>query len=353
MTQKVRRCRDEDLSRLFDIFKEFYPYNLRLREKVFFDWQFRCTPFGKEDEYTFWLVTEHEEIKGFLGYVPIEFRYQGRILQGVLTHNWGVLGGQASGIKLLSTVMAEYDHRFHFGLTDQSVQLYSLLKIPLLMRMPRLVAVAQPERAEELFGLPPGKYQDLFVASRQRLEQCRPCSSIRRSVSFDPAEEFLLDRWPGVNCYCRRTGRYLNWRYVEIPGHDYRIIRDDDGQFAVYRIEPITGCPESVIRIVEWNFQGRRAEAAISFLAEEAEHSAAVLLDFFCTAESLRQELASYGFIDELLVAEGVPSLFRPIHRDGGIRLAIDLPPHRKPRPCNFGEWYITKGDGDLDRQKR
>ena len=34
------------------------------------------------------------------------------------------------------------------------------------------------------------------------------------------------------------------------------------------------------------------------------------------------------------------------------IDVAIDIPPHREKRTLNFDEWYITKGDSDMDRIK-
>ena len=61
----------------------------------------------------------------------------------------------------------------------------------------------------------------------------------------------------------------------------------------------------------------------------------------------------SPGFLPETALVTPIPNQFRPTNRTGEFRLAIDVPPHGRTRSFTFTEWYITKGDSDIDRAKR
>ena len=91
----------------------------------------------------------------------------------------------------------------------------------------------------------------------------------------------------------------------------------------------------------------------LAFLIKEGKKNGSVLIDFYCTAKEIGEELIQYGFFPDTVLSTPVPHLFRPIYYNGeGMSVAIDLPPHRKPKSLDFGEWYITKGDSDFDRIK-
>ncbi len=62
--------------------------------------------------------------------------------------------------------------------------------------------------------------------------------------------------------------------------------------------------------------------------------------------------LEKLGFLPSSALSSQIPDLFRPTNYSGGIAVAIDMPPHREERKLDFGQWYITKGDSDVDRVK-
>ena len=92
-------------------------------------------------------------------------------------------------------------------------------------------------------------------------------------------------------------------------------------------------------------------EAMKMIIADGSQHSV-IMLDFFCTADIVGQELEKLGFVRAEQLQSDTPCLFRPIKNTKGISVAIDMPPHRTKRSLDFSKWYITKGDTDIDRIK-
>ena len=353
-TAQIRRCRPDDLPTLIEIFRQIYPANPRLCEPDYLDWQFRCSPFAlPSDDYNLYLLTQDEEITGCLGYLPLEYRREGQVHPTACTMNWYAVQPGPAGLRLITHFFRHFDHRFLIGLNDQSIPIYMAYRIPLLRKMPRWLAFLQPERVAGCFPSPDPRFRRCLrrsAADLPRPEEARPIASCSR---FDDDEEFHWHHYPDITAYVRRTGRYLNWRYVDIPRHDYRLLRVDSDQFVVYRIETIKGRPDRVLRLLEWNVAPARISGVLADLIRLALESRTILVDFFTTAISVGRALEPYGFIPEKqLPPPGIPYLFRPINPAPGIALALDLPPHRQTRRLDFARWYITRGDSDLDRIK-
>ena len=254
-------------------------------------------------------------------------------------------------MRLFRTLAARFQNLFYPGLSDESVNIFKLLKTPLLTRIPRWIGVLQPDAVKNLFRVDHAEWA-LLAASAEKLGSSGSTDGIEFCSRFPEAEEFRLSAFPAVGNYTRRTGRYLNWRYFDIPRHNYRSVRNAADGFAIYRIEQIAGQGASFIRILEWNFAGDSAEKALRFIIGNEQRSNPVLLDFFCSAEKVGAELQKLGFIEETGLASRIPYLIRPINYHDGIALGIDLPPHRSERSLDFSDWYLTKGDGDIDRIK-
>ncbi len=353
MTEVVRRCTGGDMPRLMELFRQVYRYNPRMQERDYLAWQFRGGAFREGDEYNIWLAVEGDRIKSFLGYVPADLYYQGEVIPCCWPQNWACLSGDYAGLTVLGKVMEEYDHLLYAALAADTVKIFSRLQIPILMEMPRWLGIVTADKIADLFDLKSPEDKKKIADSQSRLLSLPPSAAVHRVARFEPDEEFTFDRWPEIIGYSRRTGRYLNWRYFEIPRHTYQALQNDQGQFAVYRIETIKDHTEAVVRILEWSFSGAAAVAAMQMVVENAKEHNAILIDFFCTAEVVGTELEKVGFLRENQIEDQIPYLFRPI-KGGvpGISAAIDLPPHRAKREVDFTQWYITRGDTDIDRIK-
>jgi sialate O-acetylesterase len=168
-----------------------------------------------------------------------------------------------------------------------------------------------------------------------------------REVKDEPGES----DWAELR-EAQSTGICLNWRYVDIPKHHYRTIRNASG-FAIFRFESIKDTDEKVLRILEWGFQDCDSQEMMNTLLDVAKEERAILADFFCSSTAIGQAFERMGFLNsDDTGEEPIPYQFRPLNQAPGIEMAIDFPPHRKRRSFPFASWYITKGDGDIDREK-
>jgi hypothetical protein len=224
-----------------------------------------------------------------------------------------------------------------------------MLKIPVVPAIPRWWAAIDAGQVAALFGLDAA---DLAVATRSaELFRRNDSAVLARHVGrLDPHDEFFWDRSDAANG-ARRTGRYLNWRYVDIPKHDYRVIRTERG-LGVYRVETIMHTDASVIKLLEWTFDPEETGGALAAVAEAARDRNPVLIDFHCTNRAVGNRLTPFGFVTQEATRVPMPDMFRPTNRSGGYVLAVDLPPHRTTRTMDWDSWYITIGDSDVDRVK-
>ena len=163
-----------------------------------------------------------------------------------------------------------------------------------------------------------------------------------------------FDHWPEVKSHLHLEGRILNWRYFEIPNHNYRAITaGQQGQYGVYRIEKIKGYEVSVMRITEWNFSPDEGRHVMAFLSKEAAKENVILMDFLCSSPAIGKTLEAYGFVSSAVPPfDRIPRLFRPICTAPDIVSCIDMPPYRDKEAVEPQSWYLTKGNGDTDRIK-
>lgn len=349
----IEFCRSGDLPELFERFADWYRFNPRMREQTYFDWQFRDAPhrLGK-GEYDFLILRGREgRINGCLGFVGMEFRQAGATAIGGWTHNWYAEGSRDGGLALLGRFMDLVDNRFLLRLNAESSRITDLLRIPRLPAIPRWWAALQPDRVINLFGFDDAADQRAIRESAHALEGHRGTPLGQRVQRVDAAEEFLPDRLGPVLGHVRRTGRYVNWRYVDIPKHEYRILRNERA-FAVYRLETVMGSDVGIVRVLEWTFGCDEAAGALAAILADVAGRTPVLIDVHCTHLATGAMFESLGFRSQAATSKPMPDLFRPTHRSGGYTVAIDLPPHRTSRSVHFGSWYITIGDSDIDRVK-
>jgi hypothetical protein len=350
-TQRVELCQSADLPELFERFAEWYRFNPRMRERDYFDWQFKHAPTRLSGgEFDFLLLRENDKIVGCLGFTGFEFRSDGAINIGGWTHNWYAPDQRDGGLTLMFRFMELVDNRFIFRFNENTARVFSLLRVPMIVAVPRWWAVTDAFRAVDIFQLEASSRAIVHrsAAGMKQIEGTRKIHSVDR---FDPDEEFTLTHLAeGLNG-ARRTGKYLNWRYLDIPRHRYHAVRGERG-VGVYRVEAIMNHDVSVIRIVEWTFDDDECGAALASLLTEHSDAKPIMLDFHCASRLPARGLERFGFMSQSATTKPMPDLFRPMNYSGGHALALDFPPHRTARAIDFDRWYITAGDSDVDRVK-
>lgn len=349
----VELCQKADIPELFALFAQWYKFNPRMREHEFFDWQFRDGPRRLSDgEYDFLVLRgEDGRIAGCLGFVGFEFVLDGAIRTGGWTHNWYAEDQQDGGLALLGRFMEFVDNRFLLRLNDKSGTLTRLLRIPCLPAMSRWWAAIDAAQVAVVLGFGAKGDRAILERSAAMIERVEAAPLLARVARIAPEDEFNFAHFDNIAGHVRRTGRYLNWRYVDIPKHDYKIIRSEEA-FAVYRVETVMGSNASIIRLLEWSFGRAESAAALATIREACQDRNPVLFDFHCTHRPLGAMLGTFGFMPQSATAKPMPDLFRPTFSSGGYAVAIDLPPHRTVREVDFDRWYITIGDRDIDRVK-
>lgn len=349
----IELCRESDLTELFAVFTDWYRYNPRLRERDYFDWQFRDLPVRLSNgEYDFLVLRDGAgRIAGCLGMAGFEFRHEDKVAVGGWTHNWRADTKGEGGFALLSRFMQLVDNRFMLRINENSASVFRLLKIPILPAIPRWWGVLDVERAATLFKVESCADCAVLARSATMLNRLDMAPIGRHVARVEPHEEFQLDAWPGVRAYVRRTGTYVNWRYVDIPRHDYCLLRAENA-IAVYRVETITGTEVAAIRILDWTFGPEETPGALAAILAASAGRRPIIIDFHCTHAAIGHAFERLGFMPQGATAAPVPDLFRPANYSGGYAAAIDLPPHRAPKTLNFDSWYVTIGESDIDRVK-
>jgi hypothetical protein len=191
----------------------------------------------------------------------------------------------------------------------------------------------------------------IFSRSANAIRSLGSCNDTHGVTRFEPSEDFSLSHFGDKIACAKRNGRYLNWRYFDVPKHKYQAIKIAD-QFAIFRIEPIMGAEVSVVRILEWTFAADNGPSALAWIIRASESQRPILMDFYCSCESIGRSIEQFGFVRQCTTSKPMPDLFRPTNYSDGIAVAIDLPPHRTARQIDFRNWYITAGDSDVDRVK-
>ena len=355
-TYRIAECREEDLDRLFARFMEAYPNNPRLQEQDYFDWEYKRTPFRPTGQYTFLVHGNGDVVDGFIGVVPVQVRYQGEIHEGCWLQNWYDWRRDVSALRLLFKAMADYPIRFMVGTTPDSNRIYKAMGFSLLAELPRWIGVLNAAKVAQICEIRDPADGELIAGSASRLRQLGDGDHVATIRRFDNGEEFHLKGIEMIQGYVRRTARFLNWRYIDIPRHNYRILRGGQDQFVVYRIEEITGQAEKcyVIHILEWFAWGPWEQECVATIVAEGNAAKAILIDFFCTSPAVSEGLVRLGFLARGDFRDRPPPyLFRPPCWRQELSLAVDACPAGHRQAVDFSQWYITKGDSNVDRVKR
>jgi GNAT superfamily N-acetyltransferase len=360
-------CRAERLPALQEFFGRMYGlgYVLRVNERQL-RWQYGDTPIsaitGRENAYHVRLGLVDGEVKGCLGYTPLEISMAGRVVRGAWLANWMVDPDQRQfglGLQLMRQVMSEFEIALTVGANQLARGLFTRMGWTDFGLLPRYVCVLDAQAAETLAGRGSGIGDR--GSGRGQNPIPTPASGYPRSPipvtivdRFDDDATELWDRlWGERAAGTRRSAEFLNWRYASHPVFVYRLFEvRDNGRLtglAVYRVEQVRDMPMMVGRIVEIVAEEAAEAGLLGALLDDARSQGVAVLDFFCASRRLAGTMSRWGFLpgDHEAVAH-IPILFQPVdRRRSGITFLAYL--RNFPAAGNL-DWYVTKGDGDQDR---
>ena len=350
----IRRATHADWGELSRLFAEIYRANPRMVEKDFVDWAYGRLSLGEPEAYNLWISNRDGAIGAFMAEIPLAAIHDGREVTGAWPGLWWG-AAREDALAVYFQVMKSFHPRLYLGLTPVAAEVTRSLGMAFLERLPRWVGILDPVPVSA-FSTDGAAWAAQYAASCAALgalpaddPDIRECAEFGADFEASPSAFH-----PEVQSFVRRTGPFLNWRYMRMPRHNYRAFVDGrSGGLAVCRTETVSGQSYAVTRVVEWLVRRDRAAAMLGRLAAEAKEAGAVLMDFFCSSRIVGHVLEGLGMLDEDAVGRSVPAYFRPLwNPPHGLALAIDFLPLRRPKRVDFDTWYISRGDSDVDRVK-
>jgi GNAT superfamily N-acetyltransferase len=355
MGLKFIDCPPERIPSLRAFFSAMYwPGYVLSDNESFLRWQFGPTPLSHSDNYHLILGVVDDQIKGCLGYIPVEVSLAGRRISSAWAANW-MVDESTRRLGLGPLLMRELSKRFDITLAlggnRDAHDLLPRMGWTDFGLLPRYVSVLDPERAA-------------LLTEHNRLEwpsappsMPTPCNgaSVARVDAFGDDTTRLWDEtWGASAAGTRRSAEFLNWRYAAHPTFTHHLFEvHDHGRLrgmAVLRIEQVRDMPIRVGRVLELLGDDEHIPVLLASVVEDARTEAAAVVDFFCGSRRMARPLEAAGFLPgERPPASSIPILFQPVDRTRtGILFMANL--QKTPAAEGIQDWYVTKSDGDQDR---
>lgn len=324
------------------------------RDASLFSWQFVDSPAATGDG-RLKLALRDDEIRGCLGYIPVDLTFGDGQLRAAWTANWVVdpaERGLGLGPLLLRQLMSEFDVVLTVGLDRGPADLLARMRWTDFGELPRFIRVLEERGARLLTQSGTGAWPMPPEPPAGRTAHGGPMREVDR---FDERVTCLWDRLARSGIAgTRRTASFLNWRYADHPSFRYRLFQLDAGGrcagLAVFRTEQVRDMPVRIGRIVELVGEPDFVPPLVEAIVAGARAEDVALLDVFCSSRQAGAALMTCGFFrSDAEQGADLPRVFQPVdRRRAGIRFMAFLG-SRAPE-AHATDWYVTSGDGDQDR---
>jgi hypothetical protein len=330
----------------------YWPEYVLSHDESFLTWQFGPTPCVGSDHYHLILGLIDGEIKGCIGYIPVQLSVAGQLRSSAWAANWMVADSTrrlGMGPLLMRELSKRFDITLALGGNRDAHDLLPRMGWTDFGQLPRYVCVLDADAAATLtesgtlqwpVSLPSSPVNGGAVVQVER---------------FGEDVTRLWDRsWGAEVAGTRRSAEFLNWRYTAHPTFMHRLFEFRGGAgvegIAVTRIEQVRDMPVRVARILELIGDAEHVSALLASVLEDARAEGVAAVDFFCGSRRLAAPLHAAGFLaGEQPPGSEIPILFQPLDRGRtGILFMANL--QKVPEAASVREWYVTKADGDQDR---
>lgn len=357
-----RWCGGDDL----DAFRSFFgrhwgEQHILARDLDFARWQMspaRTTMFGDAAlaGVGYW---RGAELVGFIGAMPMDFNFDGRVLAGLWLCN--LLAApeyrdHGLGLKLMTAVHAlPAEVMGAVGINLRVIPMYRALRYLTADRVPRYLRVLD---AQAFAALADG---NAWRALHESGARCAPPADVVAQAV--PRMDAEWDRfWAAYAARgyfgTERDAAFFAWRYVEHPRFAYHlaVARDARGALrggAAWRLEAVRDGEQRVARLIELLADDEAgARALLLHVEAQARAAGAAMIDHYSTrapADALR---ACGWFADSEAAGDVLPCLFQPLlrqNRDMNYALRVmaraGIPPE-----VAAARLTVVKSDGDQDR---
>jgi GNAT superfamily N-acetyltransferase len=289
-----------------------------------------------------------------MGVTPANFQLDGAPLNAAALTTWIVLPearGMGIGQRMLAFLQENYDVLAGAGISAAALPLYLGAGFSFLAHVPRFFCITDFRQIRNFVDTSDAalKLTDRRQKARTwRDWQATPCRAGELRQQASAGLETLA--------HFRRDVADLTWRYDRHPTFEYEAFAVNSsnnaghGMGVILREDRIGGCP--ILHLVDLFGDAHDADAALSFVEDEALRRSAAFVDFSGTSGALTALFRARGWssaVDDPLVE--LPSLFHPVELRHPPTTSVVLWSHdRRESLFDFGRLHLTKSDLDLDR---
>ncbi len=347
----LRRYEDRDWPAFKQMVQRMYGPKYIFNNKRFVDWQHR----HNGSPSSLFLIDLGGKLKGVLGTIPVSLNFQGRDLFSWCYANLRVdpeLRKVGLGVALIEHAKAPDKLVYGMGHSDEMTSVYRNLGWRSNVLLKRYLHVLNPEHVERI------KTDDTpLETSRRPLAVAFPEGSCHQVRFFDESTDAF---WQNVRSKypitLNRYSSYLNWRYADHPLIPYQIFvsKNSSGDiegYLVLRVEDSFGY--RVGRVIDFIAMDSAETSLLRHATCFCEASDVDFIDFFFSGEFHMSALCEAGFVsNDSPDHKDIPMLFNPIDRNRKTtNFAYFLPTDElRSAGDHPDQWYVTKGDGDIDR---
>lgn len=347
----LRSYEDKDWRAFQKMVRRMYGPTYIFNEKRFVDWQHRLNG----GPTSLFLIDMDGELKGVLGSVPLSLNIHGSDHSAWCYANIRVdpeLRRVGLGVALVEYGRSPNKLVYGMGHSDEMTHVYRNLGWRSDIRLKRHIKILNEVNVTHLRTQDtPLNVEHPSLGGQFSVGDCSQVTDFDADVD---------DFWLGIRkkypVTVNRYSSYLNWRYADHPMIPYKMFvrRGQSGEvqgYAIVRVEDSSGY--RIVRIIDFIASDASERPLLRHVSAYAESIQADLVDFFFSGNFHVPSLLAEGYaVNDTPGYETIPILFNPINRSRKTtNFAYYLPTEDLRRQGDDPErWYVTKGDGDIDR---
>lgn len=345
-----------DWEQMHSFIVECYREDHILCSRDFFEWQFQAN--RKNGDATVICGWDNDKLMGILGYTPLSV-FWGEVdnpEKAVWLLHWIVRKQSPHGLGWL--LVKRIQDMFPLSLTvntsEKGGPLLQRLGWTYYSRIPRHVFVIDKQRCVNMLS-PDSKESDLdeFLLKSEISGPSKNGQMALNEANYKP--EWSL--YPHLNFGTVRSLDYLNWRYLDHPVFDYRVMLEGSPHrpaVCIFRIENAFGSYKAKVgRLVDFYFPNdahgvRDGTAVIRSVFNYLKNAECAYADFICSNKFCSELIRTLGGGEESERKQVLPSRLAPIQHLFRHQNFAFLDSKAKITPeCN--DLYVTKADIDGD----
>jgi len=347
VSYQITRRRPEHDGELFALYADVFGGRMLERSRARWQWQYVDNPNTPDDGPVIWIAVEEGRILGQMATMPFPMWWGGREVRASAGMDYFVrkdAQGRGLGIALSEAWAADVNVALALGLTPSSYPLFRKIftdvgPVPAYLKVLDAGAVAR-RRWGRVAGGAAGALIGLGLSVFARRAAPAPGLEVREVSAFSDEYDDLWRRArASLATAVRRDAKYLAWKYLRCPFHDYRVLearsRGALSGYAVVRPEGEASFRRGVMADLFADAgDAATQDALIDAALDRFRGQAFARAETYSMNATLGAAFRRHGF------------------RRGrtGVQYCVAYR-HASDEPLSrTADWHLVLGDGDLDR---